>query len=57
MLKQFYRVFRSAVTGRFVTKDYATQNPVETVSERRETQNRSSNSTSADSDSTGTPQT
>ncbi len=34
-IRKFWRVFRSAITGRFVSKAYAKDHPAETVSERR----------------------
>lgn len=35
ILRRIWRRFRSAVTGRYVTKDYAKANPDTTVEERK----------------------
>jgi hypothetical protein len=34
IIKRFWRAFRSAVTGRFVTRKYAEEHPRETIEER-----------------------
>lgn len=34
LIRRIWRRFRSAVTGRFVSRNYAEQHPAETVSER-----------------------
>ena len=36
MIRKLWRIFRDAITGRFVTKAYAQEHPDTTVSERRD---------------------
>ena len=36
LIRRVWRAFRSAITGRFVSRKFAQAHPSETVSERRE---------------------